>query len=80
MFKNNFRSCDVCGSEIPKRERYVVRKIPKHRLRIIEELTPGIEPDMRDGCGFGGKPAVGHLPQLPHEHRCSRYEDDQLIE
>lgn len=47
MLKDNFRSCDVCGSEIPKGERYVVSKIPKHRLQLIEELMPGIEPDMR---------------------------------
>lgn len=47
MFKNNLRSCDVCGSEIPKGERYVVSKIPKQHLQLIEELTPGIEPDMR---------------------------------
>lgn len=38
---------DVCGSEIPTGERYVVRKIPKQRLQIIEELTTGIEPGMR---------------------------------
>ena len=47
MLKDNFRSCDVCGSEIAQGERYVVSKIPKHRLQLIEELMPGIEPDMR---------------------------------
>ena len=47
MLKDNIRSCDVCGSEIPTGERYVVSKIPKHRLQLIEELMPGIEPDMR---------------------------------
>ena len=47
MLKDNIRSCDVCSSEIPTGERYVVSKIPKHRLQLIEELMPGIEPDMR---------------------------------
>ena len=46
MLKNLLRSCDVCGSEIPKGERYVVSKITKHRLQFIEDLMPGIEPDM----------------------------------
>lgn len=47
MLKHNLRSCDVCGSEIAEDEPYVLSKIPKHRLQLIEELTPGIEPDMR---------------------------------
>ena len=47
MVKNNLRSCDLCGSEIPEDEPYVVSNIPKPRLHIIEALMPGIEPDMR---------------------------------
>ena len=47
MLKNHLRSCDVCGSAIPKGERYVVSKFTKHRLQVIEQLMPGIEPDMR---------------------------------
>jgi hypothetical protein len=42
MFKNYLRSCDVCGSEIPKGERYVVSKITKRALLPDAPISLGL--------------------------------------
>ena len=47
MLRDKVCSCDVCGSEIAKGERYVVSKIPKHQIGIVEELMAATEPEMR---------------------------------